>query len=134
MMKMERLSTLSDISIKYKDTRDHYLSNAEETIQKKELRKASELLWGGITQAIKLLASLSNKFIYSHKDFENFVDAVGDELKDEKIYMEFMFLSILHQNFYEEKIPEKHFKTYYRKTYEFLEKIDKIIQIKLNEK
>jgi len=43
----------------FMETRDQYLSNAEHAIAAGEYRKASELLWGAVTQQLKALAALA---------------------------------------------------------------------------
>ena len=126
------MNKLSSAFLNYKNTKEHYLSNAEETIQKNELRKASELLWGGITQAIKSLASLSNLLIKHHNQFKSFIKELSGEIKDNgKLYRTFRELETLHRNFYDEIISEEEFKEYYKKTYFFLNEIEKLIQKKI---
>lgn len=123
---------MNDVFVNYQRTRDHYFSNAQETIQKKEFRKASELLWGVITQSIKGLASLSGLKIRRHDEFNKFLSEVAKEVGDEKIYHHFLELQSLHTNFYDEIILEKDFPYYYEKTLEFLKTIDFLIQKRLS--
>jgi len=117
----------------FKEMREHYLSNANETIQKKEFRKASELLWGGIAQSLKLLAFLSGIRLSKHDDFRTFIDKVVEETEDESLFQDYTYLETLHRNFYDEVIREKHFMSYYKRTYEFLQKLDNLIQKKVSD-
>ncbi len=120
---------MNDILI-FQKTRDHYLSNADETIEKKEYRKASELLWGGVTQQVKFLAASKNIRIRSHTDFRNFIRALSIELKDPGTYDLFITIEQLHRNFYDEIIPEEDFPLYYKKVYLLIKKLNEIMNIK----
>lgn len=54
-------------------TRDQYRSNAETAIVAGEFRKASESLWGSITQELKALAATYGVVISSHRQFFEFL-------------------------------------------------------------
>lgn len=122
---------MSDAFVIYQKTREHYFFNAQETIQKCEFRKASELLWGAITQSIKSLASLSNIPIRKHSDFNSFLIEVSKATGNKNIYESFLELQSLHRNFYDEVILEQDFPYFYEKVINFLEMIDKLIQEQL---
>ena len=124
---------MSDAFVKYLRTRDHYLSNANKTIQNKQYRKASEFLWGAITQSIKSLGSLSGIMIKAHIQLKQFLSDVAKETSNSRIYEMFLELENLHRNFYDEEILEKDFPYYYRKTLDFLELIDELNKKKINE-
>ena len=124
MIQTEQLSDSNKAIIEFKKMREHYLTNANETIQKKEFRKASELLWGSITQTLKLLAATHNAKIYSHDQFRKFVREVAKEVFDKNLEKEFSFLETLHKNFYDEMISEEDFAEYYKKAIDFINKID----------
>ena len=123
---MEELLDLSKDISKYLVTRDHYLSNAEDMIRKKNLRKASELLWGAITQTIKSLALLSGIPIYSHNGFRLYIKEISKEINDKNLIAKFLYLEDLHKNFYDEIIPEEDFPEYYKETLLFIKKLDEI--------
>jgi hypothetical protein len=123
---------MNDAFVNYKRTRDHYFSNAQETIQKKEFRKASELLWGAATQSIKALATLSGTKIRGHSEFKIFLSEVAKAIGDQKLYTNFLEIESLHRNFYDEIIFEKDFPYYYEKILEFLKTIDFLIQKRLS--
>ncbi len=125
---MEELSDSNKAAIGFKQMKEHYLSNAEETIMKKEFRKASELLWGSVTQTVKLLALLYGIKITQHSEFRRFVMEISKESGNENLFQEFAYIETLHKNFYDEVIPEEFFKTYEEKARKFLEKMDKLIE------
>jgi len=130
---MEKLLDLSREIAKYLVMRDHYLSNAEDMIKKNNLRKASELLWGAITQTIKSLASLSNIYIYSHDKFRSYIEEVSKQIQDKNFFLVFLRLENLHKNFYDERISEEDFPIYYKETISFIKKLDSIAIKKIKE-
>ena len=106
--------------------RDQYRANAEHAIVAGEYRKASELLWGAVTQQLKLLAATQNIIISSHRQFFEFLRQLAFELKDESLYKEFIALNALHQNFYDEAIPEDAFPDYYERSIQFIRRLDEL--------
>ena len=125
---------MNDVTSRFLKMRDRYLCNVEETIKKEEWRKASELLWGAITQEIKALGSASNIYIGKHGEFFDFVRDVGKETNDNELYLLFLDLNALHKNFYDETIPSQDFSIYYEKAYLFLRKIDGVMKKVLEER
>ncbi|MBI4721472.1 MAG: hypothetical protein HY769_00445 [Candidatus Stahlbacteria bacterium] len=117
---------MNNVLATYLKTRDHYFLNAQECIKKKEWRKASELLWGTITQSIKALASIHGIRISSHNQFFGYMEGISQETGDKEFYILFDELNNLHRNFYEEVIPPASFPIIYEKTLWFLEKIDNL--------
>jgi hypothetical protein len=108
--------------------RDEYLANAELFAGKKEYRKASELLWGAVTQAIKALAAKHKIEIKSHGQFYDFMQEVCRELKNESLYKNFLFLNDLHKNFYDESIRPLDFDIYLKEAYNFILELDRIMK------
>jgi len=107
-------------------TRNEYLSNAQGAIAKREFRKASELLWGAVTQQIKALAATRNIVIESHRDFFNFLRQLSAELQEKQLYDEFVDLNALHKNFYDETIPADAFPRFYEQAIRFIGRLDKL--------
>ena len=105
-------------------TRDRYRSNAERAIVAGEYRKASELLWGAVTQQLKALAATHNIGITSHRQFFDFIRELAAELKDRSIYTDFVELNALHKNFYDETIPPDVFPDFYDKAIRFIGNLD----------
>lgn len=108
-------------------TRDQYRSNADLAIGAAEYRKASELLWGAITQQLKAYAATRNVLIESHRQFFDFVRQLGEEIGDNQIYPEFVALNALHKNFYDEVIPPDIFQSYYNRTVAFIRRIESLM-------
>ncbi len=104
--------------------RDQYRANAEHAIEAGELRKASELLWGAVTQQLKALAATRDVIITSHRDFFDFLRQLAGEVKDETLYKDFVALNALHQNFYDETIPSDVFPDYYEKAIQYITRLD----------
>jgi len=124
---METTKKKTTIASDYIKTRNHYYRNAEELIGKKEFRKASEMLWGAVTQTLKALAALRDVEIRNHAEFFTITQMLSKELKDPLIYNTFVELNALHTNFYDEVIPEQGFPLFYAKSKGFIEKLQKII-------
>ena len=121
---MERLLGMSEVTSRYLEMRDQYLSNAQECIGKKELRKASELLWGAVTQAIKALASTFAISITTHNQFFEYTKGISRKTGDKEYSTLFVELNALHKNFYDELIPPESFPIFYEKALLFLKKIN----------
>ncbi len=107
-------------------TRDQYRSNAEEAILAREFRKASELLWGAVTQQLKALAAACNVIIQSHREFFDFLRQLSVELQDKQIYEDFIVLNALHKNFYDETIPPDALPGFYDKAVRFISHLDEL--------
>jgi hypothetical protein len=114
----------SEYLSKLYQTRDQYRSNAEHAIVAGEYRKASELLWGAVTQQLKALAATYNTVITSHRQFFDFLRQLAAELKDKPIYADFVDLNALHKNFYDEVIPPDLFPDFYEKTIRYIGRLD----------
>lgn len=125
---MAELSNLNKKFLEFINTRNHYFSNAKETIQKRELRKASELLWGSITQELKALAFSRNVVVYKHSQFRKLMRQISTELHDKTLYEDFLWLENLHRNFYDKEIDEQDFPLYFERVGKFIQKIDKLIE------
>ncbi len=105
-------------------TRDQYRSNAEHAVAAGEYRKASELLWGALTQQLKALAATYNIVITSHRQFFDFLRQLAAELKDKPLYSDFVQLNALHKNFYDEIIPSDSFPDFYDKAIQYIGRLD----------
>ena len=101
-------------------TRDQYRANADHAILLGEYRKASELLWGAVTQQLKAFAATRNIVISSHRQFFDLLRQLAIELKDKAIYADFVELNALHKNFYDEVIPSDLFPDFYQKAIEYI--------------
>jgi len=107
-------------------TRDQYRANAERAIASGEYRKASELLWGALTQQLKAFAATRNILITSHRQFFELVRELATEMKEKSIYEDFVSLNALHKNFYDEIIPNELFPDFYEKTIRYIARLDEL--------
>ena len=105
-------------------TRDQYRANADHAILQGEYRKASELLWGAVTQQLKAFAATRNIVISSHREFFDLLRQLAVELKDKAIYADFVQLNALHKNFYDEVIPSDLFPDFYQKAIQYIGQLD----------
>ena len=86
---------------KYKKQSIHYFENANKFIDKGDAEKASEFLWGSLTQALKAVAANKNIWLRSHNQIRNYALALARELHDDDIRHTFIYAQSLHSNFYE---------------------------------
>jgi hypothetical protein len=114
-------------AIEFIKIRDHYYKNAEEMTVKGEFRKASEMLWGAVTQTIKAIAALRKVEISNHTQFFTVVKEMSKELNDPTFYKTFVELNTLHRNFYDEFIPAEAFPLFFGKTKDYLLKLQSVI-------
>jgi hypothetical protein len=78
----------------------HYLENAFHFIKQEDAEKASEFLWGAMTQALKAVALSKDKMLKSHNDIRKYAFEFRKS-GDEDIYYAFSMAQSLHSNFYE---------------------------------
>ena len=86
---------------KYKAQSVHYFENALKFIAAGDAEKASEFLWGSMTQALKAVAGSRDIWLKSHKDIRDYALELARALKDEDIRHAFDKAQSLHSNFYE---------------------------------
>lgn len=128
------LSTIEPSLVEqYRNMGEHYLENAAKLWSEKEFRKASEMLWGAIAQHLKGLAACKGKVIFGLGDFYDFVKALAKEQGDDYLRKEFAELFVLHNNFYDEKIFQDDFPSYYMRTKIYVRRINKLIRIVLRQ-
>ena len=78
----------------------HYMENARHYIDVHDAEKASEFLWGAISQAVKALALSKNKVLRTHRDIERYAREFSRG-EDIDLYDAFGIAQRLHANFYE---------------------------------
>jgi hypothetical protein len=111
---------------RYLRRRDDYYNNALKYAAKGKFSKASELLWGAVTQSLKALAAMRDIDITTHVAFFNFTRDISKDLEDEEFHKSFLFLNTLHKNFYDEVIDPKDFQMYHKEAESFIRKIEEI--------
>jgi Archaeal PaREP1/PaREP8 family len=119
------LSEVGEINDFYQ-ARDQYRSNSEHAILAGEYRKASELIWGAVTQQLKALAAKHSLVITSHRKFFDFLRQLASDLGDRSLYEEFVALNSLHQNFYDEVIPIDVFPGLYQRAIDYIGKLERL--------
>ncbi len=136
MVEMEGLLDLKEVKkifLDYSHMADQYYNNMIHAYHEREYRKASELLWGTISQLIKALAILYGKTITQHGEFFQFVKKYSQEMNDEEYYELFLFLHDLHKNFYDRTFPDEDFQIYLKKADKFIIKTRNYIEKRLEE-
>jgi Archaeal PaREP1/PaREP8 family len=128
MMRAERSWLLSESRPlnDFRQTRDQYRSNADRAIALGEFRKASELLWGAVTQQLKALAAYRDIVITSHRQFFDFLRQYGVETGDRSLYEDFVDLNALHANFYDEIIPPDAFPIFYQRAIDYVTRLERL--------
>lgn len=79
-----------------------YFDNCQEALEKDEVAKAGELLWGSVTQIFHALATVRGVDVQRHRRLKNFAIQVSKETEDpEKTMGGFLSAEILHKGFYD---------------------------------
>ena len=79
-----------------------YFENCREALDKDEISKAGELLWGSVTQVFHALATVRNVDVQRHRRLKNFAIQVSNETEDpQKTMGGFLSAEILHKGFYD---------------------------------
>lgn len=110
----------------FREIRDQYRSNADHAVAAREYRKASELLWGAVTQQLKALAAVHDVIISTHGQFFDFLRQYSIETGDRPLYENFVALNALHRNFYDEIIPADVFPMFYQKGVDYIAQLGKL--------
>lgn len=82
----------------------HYSHNAEKYLKLRDYHKASEMMWGTMSCALKTVAAKKNIEINSHRDLGQFAKALSKQERNKKIVYSFSLASTLHRNFYESNL------------------------------
>jgi len=77
-----------------------YMGNGQLMLNKHEAGKASELLWGGVSQALEALAESRNRRLSNHRSMRHFVSELSRETGDRSINDAFYQAEALHSNFH----------------------------------
>jgi hypothetical protein len=77
-----------------------YMENGQLMLNKQEAGKASELLWGGVSQALEALAESRNIRLANHRSLRYFVSELSRETGDRSINNAFYQAEALHSNFH----------------------------------
>ena len=79
-----------------------YFENFREALDKDEVSKAGDLLWGSVTQVFHALATVRGVNVQRHRRLKNFAIQVSNEAEDpDKTVGGFLSAEILHKGFYD---------------------------------
>ena len=78
-----------------------YFENCREALDKDEISKAGELLWGSVTQVFHALATVRGVDVQRHRRLKNFAIQVSNEVGDIHVMGGFNSAEILHKGFYD---------------------------------
>ena len=87
-------------------TRNHvfhcrqYMDNALEALQKEEVGKAGEMIWGSFSQAVHAVDAWRGPVIHNHRSLMNYARDIGRELGDPLYPYYRQSARSLHENFY----------------------------------
>ena len=131
---MENMNHQRIIIADYLNQREIYFQNAVKFHEKGRYRKASEMLWGAVSQTIKALAATSDNEIRSHNQFRKFMRNLSLELGDRELLTVFWNMEELHKNFYDEEISHDEINIYMELATDYLRKLDQLIEKKKTER
>jgi len=106
---------------------EKYLKEAEEFLEKGDYTQASEKVRGAASQIVKALAAKRGKALRSH-ELHEFVSEIRRELKDPEISTLWLSANSLHQNFYENWLPEETVKDGMENVRKFVKRIKELIK------
>ena len=106
---------------------EKYLRDAEDFLAKGDYVQASEKALGAASQMVKALAARRGKEIRSHGELHKYVAELSGEKEDREIITLWFSASSLHQNFYENWLPEEAVRSGVENVKSFLEKLKKLL-------
>jgi hypothetical protein len=87
-----------------------YLSEAEDLIRRRDFAQASEKLWGATAEIVKAVAARRGVELGTHASLWDYVSKLESEHPDWSLRRDFSCMGNLHQNFYEDWLPEAYVK------------------------
>lgn len=103
-MMSARIDAAKNAADKYASMVLHYSHNAEKYLKSKDYHKASEMMWGTMSCALKAVAAKKKIEINSHRDLGKFAKMLSTQEHNQEIFSSFSFASTLHRNFYESNL------------------------------
>ena len=85
---------------------EKYAREMDEFLEKGDYVQASEKAWGAASQILKAVASKRGKELKSHGELHKFVSELREETGDQELRRLWQVATSLHQNFYENWLPE----------------------------
>lgn len=106
---------------------EKYLIEAEDLLKRGDYVQASEKAWGAASQIVKALAAKRGKELKSHAELHRFVSDVRKKIDDPEISTLWLSANSLHQNFYENWLPEETVKDGIENVKRFVNKLRELI-------
>ena len=85
---------------------EKYAREMDEFLEKGDYVQASEKAWEAASQILKAVASKRGKELKSHGELHKFVSELREETGDQELRRLWQVATSLHQNFYENWLPE----------------------------
>jgi hypothetical protein len=106
---------------------EKYLKDAEDFLAKKDYVQASEKAWGATSQIVKALAMKEGIEIRSHGELHKYITELSKKREDREIITLWFSAISLHQNFYENWLPEEAVKSGIENVRKLIEKLRKLL-------
>jgi HEPN domain-containing protein len=86
---------------------EKYLVEAEELLKRGDYVQASEKGWGAAAQVVKAIAAKEGRRVLSHDELHREVVRIAKAVNDDEIRRLWQSAIALHQNFYENWLPQE---------------------------
>jgi uncharacterized protein (UPF0332 family) len=106
---------------------EKYLKDAEDFLVKKDYVQASEKAWGAASQIVKALAMKEGIEVRSHGELHKYITELSKKREDREIITLWFSAISLHQNFYENWLPEEAIKSGIENVRKLIEKLRKLL-------
>ena len=107
---------------------EKFLKEAEEFLRKGDLTQASEKAWGAASQIVKAFAAKEGRELRSHGELHQQVAKIDRQAKGEGIRSLWQSAGMLHQNFYENWLPQEMVKANIEDVKKFVEKMKMLLK------
>jgi 4-alpha-glucanotransferase len=94
----------SPASSRYVENARYYLENAAFFLDREEVCKATEMIWGSMAAAVKAAAAARERSLTTHRQLRDYAQAVAKQLEDEALFVAFREAEGMHSNFYESRM------------------------------
>jgi hypothetical protein len=106
---------------------EKYLREAEELLAKGDHVQASEKAWGAAAQMVKALVAKEGRMLGSHGELHREVSRIVKETGDDELRRLWQSAGMLHQNFYENWLPQEMVEGNIRDVRRFVEKMRNLL-------
>lgn len=129
---MPAISKVSEEIRQFYIRRDLYWANALTYAEKGELRKASEMAWKAVIQALKALAASQGIYLETPRQLMKFARDLSQATSDSYFKVELCYLKVLYVNLYDAILDEVDFPEYLARAEYFIqrlaEKLSKLLE------